>query len=174
MRNQQTIISWAEENGAGFDPESLNAHTFDSPAGAKEFIMRNLEAESRDLNAEIERGTGNIQDMFSRKEGSFSFRVGDHEYHVHFLNVPPEYKVSDDELFSTLEAYCNSGRTPSALGAMASRIAEQMHRAMQAELWKFIKALIRAIAGHRFDSRNQTAWREAKGIAAFMDEYEVQ
>lgn len=169
MKREQTLISWCEENDQGFDECSLTVHTFGSRAEAKDFILRNLEAESRELDTPLKSESGDIQDMWNRDEGSFSYRIGDHVYHVHFLNEKGEYNVSDDELFAALDAYANSGRSGSEFERMAKRISVTMHRYVQNELWRFVKHVIHAFACGGSDTRNRTAQRQASAIQTFME-----
>ena len=169
MKKASIIISMAEVTCGIL--ESQQCHTFDTPAEAKAFILRNLEAESSELDTPLEKDSGDIMSMFRQvTEGNFSYTVGDHEYHIAFLKVPGEYNVSDDEMANTLEAFVNTGRSVRQYEKMAGNISLNMHRACQNELWRFVKAIIRAFANGRYDRRNETAHDQAELVAGFMDE----
>lgn len=173
MRKEQTIIGWAEENCEGLDEHSLQVSTFDSRAEAQDYIIRNLNEESKELDTPLEEESGSVKDLWRSKEGTFSYRVGDHVYHISFLNVGAEYKVSDDEVFSALDAYANSNRSHLDYSGLAARISASMHRYVQNELWKFVKHLIRAFAAGGSDERNRTASRQAALLAKYMDKQNV-
>ena len=168
MRKEQTIISWAETTPDGFDPDSHDVNEFGSRAEAKDFIVKTLAAKAEAIGTHVRPLSGDIMDMWNRKEGSFSFGVGDHTCHVHFLNVPGEYHITDDEIFSALDAFCNSGRSEKNFRDVAERITAEMHRHCQNELWKFVKHLIRAFSMGRFDERNAVAHDEASAIQGYI------
>lgn len=168
MKKEQTIISWAEENSEGFDPDSLTVHEFGSRAETKDFIVNTLAAEAEELGACVRPLSGDVMDMWKYKEGSFSFGIGDHTHYIHFLNIPGEYRVTDDEVVSALDSFCNSGRSGQDYRAVAERISTEMHRHCQNELWKFVKQLIRAFAGGRYDDRNAAAHDEASAIQGYI------
>lgn len=168
MKKEHTIISWAEEIAGEFDPESLTIHESGSRAEAKDFIVKTLTAEAEKRGTYVHPLSGDVMDMWKQKEGSFSYRIGSHIYHIRFLNVPGEYGVSDDEAVATLEAFCNSGRSGQDYRTVAERISAEMHRHCQNELWKFVKQLIRAFAGGRYDDRNATAHDEASAIQGYI------
>lgn len=150
--------------------ESQQCHTFDTPAEAKAFILRNLEAESNELDTPLEKDSGDIASLSGRAmEGNFSYTIGDHEYHIAFLKTESEYTVHDDEMANTLEAFVNTGRSVRQYEEMAGNISLNMHRACQNELWRFVKAIVRAFANGRYDRRNETAHDQAELVAGFMD-----
>lgn len=169
MKEPKIIISYVEfSNG---ELEGNSCHQFDGPSQAKEFILRNLEAESTELETPLRKGQGDIQNMFrsSIREGNFSYTVGDHEYHISFYKTDGEYSVSDDELIKTLEAYCNTGRSAGDYREAAGKLTRTMHRYVQSQLWKLIKALIRAFSTMNVDERNKTAAQQAAELAAAME-----
>lgn len=168
MKKEQTIISWAEEIAGEFDPESLTIHESGSRAEAKDFIVNTLTAEAKELGTYVHPLSGDVMDMWKQKEGSFSYRIGSHIYHIRFLNVPGEYGVSDDEAVATIEAFCNCCRSGEDYKRVAERISAEMHRHCQNELWKFVKQLIRAFAMGRYDERNETASNEAGAVHGYI------
>lgn len=171
MRKAQTIISSCEETAEGFDPRSLHTAVYGSPAEAKHTILNTLAEESRELREEYREESGDIADMFSPRwtEGSFSYRVGEHVFHYRWTNIAGEYKVTDDEVVAALDAFANSGRTGSDFAAVARRISTEMHRYCQKELWKFVKALIRAFAEGGYDERNRTARNQARILESVIE-----
>ncbi len=79
------------------------------------------------------------------------------------------YHVSDKELVSTLEAYCNTGRGTAAYRQAAETISTGTHRAIQSEIWQLVKEVIRAFATGRYDQRNASAHHQAELLQSVLE-----
>jgi len=170
MRKELIIVSSCEETSEGFDNESLSVNTFETAHDAKTLILNTLKEESSELNDKLIKDSGDITDLFSsRKEGYFSYRIGDHYYHFKWMKASADYNVTEDEMYETLEAYCNSSRDHSEYMRLAERISVNMHRYVQNQLWKLIKHIIRTFAMGRYDERNKVAHDQAEAIVTFMN-----
>lgn len=168
MKEPQIIISILE-NTCGL-VEGHQCHVFDTPAEAKQFILHNLEEESKELETPLKATSGTIMYMFndSIREGNFGYAIGDHEYEIAFLKTKAEYKATEEEFFKTAEAFCNSSSSDYTKAAML--IVQKMHRYVQSEFWKLIKRCIRSFAVALSDERNASAVRQASQLTEFMDE----
>ncbi len=171
MQKEQTIISITELSCGQFDSQQV--HTFDSRKAAKNAIEKKLDEDlalGRKSIPElgISPVEGSLRDLWSKTEGNVSFSIGSHEYRIAFLNVPGEYPVTDTEVFSALDALCNSNRSTQQYQALAEHISRNMHRYVQNELWKFVKQLIRAFACGGSDKRNATAHDQAQAVFGFI------
>lgn len=172
MRQSQVIISITETSCGALDAHQV--HSFAAPAEALRYIEGKLQedlalARKSIPSLDVIKTGGNPRDMWSRKEGTFSYEIGTHGYSVAFLCLAAQYNVSDDEVFSTLDAYCNSNRSHADYKRFAQRIADNMHRYVQGELWKFVKHLVRAFACARYDERNKTAHEQAADVSFYME-----
>ena len=172
MKNAQTIISLTTLSCGQFSAQQV--HTFDSPANTLAFVRKFLKDEldiARKSTPELDSvlSEGDPMHMWNSKEGSFGYDIGTNGYRFAYLNTQPEYKVSDKEAATVLERFANSGRSTADYRRVAESVSSGMHRYCQNELWKFVKALIRAFATGGFDLRNRTAHDEAQDIALHMD-----
>ena len=172
MKENQTILSLATTSCGQHDGQQV--HCFGSPAEALRFIEDHLREELAlarkhhpSLTADVTEG--DPRTVLTRKEGSFSYAIGTNGYHFAFLNTAPEYAVTDDEAVAVLGAFVNTGRTQADYDRVAQRISAEVHRHTQNELWRFVKALVRAFASGGHDRRNQTAWAQSCAIAEDMD-----
>ena len=169
MKEAITIVAMSRENGAG-EFDGLTSNVYDSPADAKKGILDILKEEADYSKEDIVLRAGDTKDLFNEKEGTLDYTVGGYTFHFHFLNVPGEYNVSDQEVVKALDAFCNSNRSQKDYERVAQGISLNMHRYIQNELWKFIKHLIKAFAAGGYDPRNRTAHNQAQDIELFMEE----
>lgn len=79
------------------------------------------------------------------------------------------YHVSDKEMISTLEAYCNTGRGTAAYRQTAEAISSGTHRAIQGEIWQLVREIVRAFASGRYDQRNAQAHHQAELLQSVLE-----
>ena len=163
MRQPSITVASCEETSAGFDPESISVQSFDTPAEAKAFIENETDTGAKELNAEPKYTAGSIRDLFDRRDGLLTVSVGEHLLHFRFHREDGEYGVSPEEMASVLEHFCNASPSPVKFRSVAEGVISK-HRAVQAELWKFVKTLVRAFASAPCDTRNESAVRQAGDI----------
>lgn len=169
MKEAITIVAMSRENGAG-EFDGLTSNVYATPAEAMKGILAILEEEAKYSKEDIVLRSGSRKGLFNEKEGTLDYTVGGYTFHFHFLNVPGEYNVSDQEVVKALDAFCNSNRSQKDFERVAQGISLNMHRYIQNELWKFVKHLVRAFAVGRYDQRNRTAHDQAQDIELFMEE----
>ena len=88
---------------------------------------------------------------------------------VSFARNPGEYNVTESEVFTTLERFCNSGRSPQEYEKTAKLIVENMHRYVQSRLWIFVRKLIGAYATAGSDERNAASVRQATELNSVLE-----
>lgn len=159
MKKQQIILSSCEEDAAGFLPGSTDIRVFEMPHEAKNHVLETVKA--ADPGAEPVPVSGDAGQMWTGESGHFSYAAGGRTFHFTFRKILPEYAVSSDELYSTLEHFCNLGGAARKTEEVAARVRSEMHHAIHPELWRLVKSLISALAGTKPDERNRVAWRQA-------------
>lgn len=158
---------------------STGIHTFAEPHLAKEYLDNYLLAEKMLIAERLGKKPEDIllipaeqtvrRRIVEEQSGEQTFNILANRYDISWRTLPAQYNVSDEEFKSTLDAYVNSNRGVSDYQKMAEDISATMHRYCQNELWKFVKALIRAFAQGRWDERNKTAHDQAADLAAFLE-----
>lgn len=169
MKKPQTILTLTEIVSGIIEYSSTEI--YESPAEAKRSILSYIENEGKELHNEPRLTSGRLDDLFSTNQtkGTISYEVGEHEYLFTWCKTPGEYNVTNEELVSVLEAFCNTSRTLSDFEYVATLISQKMHRYCQNELWKFVKAIIRVFANANFDKRNKVAHDQAWDIMEYME-----
>ena len=110
-----------------------------------------------------------LRALFDKKEGKILYEPRGGTYSISFKVRMPEANISSEEMFSFLDHYCNYRPSTSNYRETAKAISETMHRAVQNELWRFLKEIIRAIASGRYDERNALAHRQCEKIVTLLD-----
>lgn len=179
MRDSQVIISVTTLRSGWFDSTTLLRK--DTPGQVQRFILDRTEQERIYLNTALgvhphEDGAlrarlteGDLKDVLTKCEGTLRYSLGPDELVFSFLADCGEYQVSDSEMARTLEAFCNTGRTSQDYARAAEAVTAGTHRAILAELWRFIKALVKAFARSEHDLRNRTAVSQAAETWDFME-----
>lgn len=175
MRNNQTIISITELYCGQFYCQHI--HVFEAPYMAKNVIEKMVKEDLQRAQASIPGLTlieeGTPMDMWNKKEGAFCYTIGTKEYKIVFYNITGESHVSDKEVVEALDGFVNSSRSALDYKKVAETISQEMHRYCQNELWKFIKKIIEAFAGARYDKRNETAHNQAERVLQFMEKENI-
>jgi len=186
MNNKTTILAITKipPHPAG-EPMTLSTSivTLPEPYKAKQHLEALFAAEKALLAQQMNTQPEDIpffptentyrQRIIDQECGEQRFNVLGTRFHVAWKTLPASYSVSDDEFFQCLDAYTNACRGATDFKTMAQRISENMHRYCQNELWKFIKALIRAFAQGRYDDRNKIAHNQAGDILEFMEANDI-
>lgn len=173
MQNEITIVSFHETYTGDAGSHTIN--TFGERYEAKAFILNNLEA-TDECHKEILRKdvSKKLQDsLMYGKKGRYDYTDGDHEYSIAWDFVPASSNVSDEELISVIEQYCNANMSQAEYDAVAKQATQTMHRYCQNEMYRLVASLIRAMATCRYDERNARMHNRAEMIAKFMDEYNL-
>lgn len=105
----------------------------------------------------------------STEKGNFTYKSTQIHVDIAFSIYEEPYEVDDADLISVLERYCNFMPFQSKYNALAKKLTESMHRAVQQELYGLVSAIIRASATARYDIRNEKATRRYEKLATFMD-----
>lgn len=173
MKEKQIILSIVILQDGKIKDQVIE--TFDAEYKTKEFIDGLLTGELESLKRSsghdglyIRIAEGNIRDLWDKREGTLTYVLADREYHVRFVVKPAIYSVTDDEVVTVLDSFANSGRSPYVYQDVAKKISVNMHRYCQNELWKFVKAIIRAFAEGRCDERNAVAKEQATAVQDFI------
>ena len=176
MQKEITIVSFHESYSG--DEGAHGIKHFPDRAKAFEFIKTNIQSDLKETNEfdedEYKNTCNEIRErlMFG-KCGKLDYAAGAHEYSVVWDFVPGDSRVSDDELISTIEQYCNMNRTQSDYDKVAVRATETMYRYCQNEMYRLIASLIRAMATCRYDERNTRMHNRAEIIARYMNEFNL-
>ena len=170
MQNKLIVVSFRDFEG------KTQLVVYQDANAAKIDILKTLRIEAHELDAEnYEPEKESAMQEFLKKmfasSGTASVETGwhEHSYELSFRIIPAEYRVSDDEFYLAMDAYCNSSRSATDFKNMAERIATNMHRYCQSELWKFFKKVVSAFASHSYDERNETAHNEAQNIDMLLN-----
>ncbi len=173
MQKENTIVSFHETYTGDAGSHTIN--TFDERHEAKTFILNNLE-DSDENHKEILRKdvSKKLQDtLMLGKKGQFDYTDGDHEYSITWSFVPADSHVTNEELISTIEQYCNMNRSQAEYDKVATETTSTMHRYCQNEMYRLVASLIRAMATCRYDERNVRMHNHAEMIADFMDKHNL-
>lgn len=178
MRQKQIILTTAKLHGPS--RADIDTKVFPESHLAKAHLEQYLDNEVKIASEKIPQITRYIPEdeigsriICDKSSGQTRFFIGPDTYAVVWQTIPAEYNVSDEEIYGALDAYCNSCRSPKDFQQMAEKISANMHRYCQNELWKLIKAIIRAFAQGRYDDRNKTAHHQAQDIETFMEENNI-
>ena len=176
MQKEITIISF-HESYAG-DNGSHGIKHFPGRAEALEFIKTNMKAdleEAEEFEEEKYKSLCNElrENLMFGKCGKLNYTAGAHEYSVVWDFVQGDSRVSDDELITTIEQYCNMNRSQTDYDNVAVRATDKMHRYCQNEMYRLVASLIRAMATCRYDERNTRMHNRAEMIARYMNEYNL-
>ena len=169
MQNKLIIVAVRDFEG------QTDIQYFPDGDAAKAYILNMLKTDARELDApDVPDWETSLKEFFRKfyatsGAGSIDTGFSGHEYEISFKIVPAEYRVSDDEFYTSLDSYCNSGRTYTDFRNMAERISGSMHRYCQNELWKFIKKIIAVFASGPYDERNEAAHNQAQEADAVVN-----
>lgn len=177
MRNTQTILSITKIEPAHKPRTSLL--TFKQAHEAKAHLDAYFTSEKQHLAKQIEASADAVplipkentyrQRIITQQSGEQSFDILANHYHVAWLKIEGDHHVNDEELQSCLDGYVNSCRTASEYATIAESITKTMHRYCQNELWKLVKAIIKAFAHGGHDNRNKTAANQALELQTFIE-----
>lgn len=176
MQKEITIISF-HESYAG-DNGSHGIKHFTERAEAMEFIKTNMKAdleETEEFEGKKYKSLCNElrEGLMFGKCGKLNYTAGDHQYSIAWDFVPANSNVSDEELISVIEQYCNANRSQAKYDAVAKQATQTMHRYCQNEMYRLVASLIRAMATCIYDDRNVRMHNRSEMIAKFMDEYNL-
>lgn len=181
MQDKQTILTISKLLPAPFGQgtPSTAILSFKEPHLAKQHLDAFIHAESTLLAGQtganpetvfaVPRDTTVPRRIITEQSGQLDFSILGNKYNVAWLNIEGNHHVTDDEVQACLDAFVNSSRTASEYAQVAQSIAKTMHRYCQAELWKFVKALIAAFAQAPYDDRNRSAHHQAERLQAFIE-----
>lgn len=154
------------------DDEGLDIQIIDNAPSASEAKTRLIEILPESVPVHKKQ---DIAKMFVERlrdtagKGNFTYKSTQIHVDIAFSIYEEPYEVDDADLISVLERYCNSMPSRSKYDALAKKLTESMHRAVQQELYALVSAIIRASATAPYDIRNEKATRRYEKLAAFMD-----
>lgn len=181
MRNNQTILTITKI--VPDNKPTTTILTFPEAHLAKQHLETLFTAEKTILAEKLNTNTESIfvipaentyrQRIITQQSGEQGFDILANHYHVAWLNIDGCSSVTNEEMQSALDGFVNSNRTKTEYAQVAESISRSMHRYCQNELWRFVKAIIKAFAAGQFDDRNRVAHDQAEKINEFMEKENI-